>query len=70
MPRSARIAPKDFVYHVLTRGNNKQDVFKDDEDFRKYIEILWKYKNQYKYKLYHYVLMSNHVHLVKKIGTG
>jgi Transposase and inactivated derivatives len=64
MPRSARIAPKDFVYHVLTRGNNKQDVFKDDEDFRKYIEILWKYKNQYKYKLYHYVLMSNHVHLV------
>jgi putative transposase len=64
VPRSARIAPKDFVYHVLTRGNNKQDVFKDDEDFRKYIEILWKYKNQYKNKLYHYVLMSNHVHLV------
>ncbi len=64
MPRSARIAPKDFVYHVLTRGNNKQDVFKDEEDFGKYIKILWKYKNQYKYKLYHYVLMTNHVHLV------
>jgi hypothetical protein len=40
VPGSARIAPKDFVYHVLTRGNNKQDVFKDDEDFRKYVEIL------------------------------
>ncbi len=64
MPRSARIAPKEFVYHVLTRGNNKQDVFCDDEDFGKYLEILRKYKNQYKYKLYHYVLMSNHVHLV------
>lgn len=64
MPRTARIAPKEFVYHVLTRGNNKQDVFKDDEDFGKYIEILRQYKTRYKYKLYHYALMSNHVHLV------
>ena len=64
MPRTARIAPKEFVCHVLTRGNNKQDVFKDDEDFGEYIEILWRYKTRYKYKLYHYVLMSNHVHLV------
>jgi putative transposase len=64
MPRTARIAPKEFVYHVLTRGNNKQDIFKDEEDFRKCIEILKKYKEKYKFKLYHYVLMSNHVHLV------
>ncbi|MDQ5985309.1 MAG: hypothetical protein CSYNP_01017 [Syntrophus sp. SKADARSKE-3] len=64
MPRTARIAPQGFVYHVLTRGNNKQDIFKDDEDFSEYIKILWKYKTKYKYKLYHYVLMTNHVHLV------
>ncbi|MGV8058274.1 MAG: transposase [Smithellaceae bacterium] len=64
MPRTARVAPKEFVYHILTRGNNKQDVFKDEEDFRKYIDILKKYKEKYLFKLYHYVLMSNHVHLV------
>ena len=64
MPRTARIAPQEFVYHILTRGNNKQDVFKDDEDFRKYIDILKKYKEKYLFKLYHYVLMNNHVHLV------
>jgi putative transposase len=64
MPRTARIAPKDFVYHVLTRGNNKQDIFKDEEDFLKYIDIIKKYKEKYKFKLYHYVLMTNHVHLV------
>ncbi|MEA1970111.1 MAG: transposase [Thermodesulfobacteriota bacterium] len=64
MPRTARIAPKEFVYHVLTRGNNKHDIFKNEEDFKKYIDILWKYKTRYKYKLYHYVLMTNHVHLV------
>lgn len=64
MPRTARIAPKEFVYHVLTRGNNKQAIFKDEEDFLKYIEILKKYKERYIFKLYHYVLMTNHVHLV------
>jgi putative transposase len=64
MPRTARIAPKEFVYHVLTRGNNKQTIFKDEEDFLKYLDILKKYKDKYQFKLYHYVLMTNHVHLV------
>jgi putative transposase len=64
MPRTARIAPRDYVYHVLTRGNNRQNIFKDEEDFTRYMEILKRYKEKYQYKLYHYVLMTNHVHLV------
>jgi len=64
MPRTARIAPKEHIYHILTRGNNRQDIFKDARDFKKYIEILQRYKEKYKFKLYHYVLMKNHVHLV------
>jgi len=64
MPRTARIAPKKLIYHILTRGNNKQDIFKDEEDYQKYIDVLCKYKEKFRYKLYHYVLMTNHVHLV------
>src|SRR3990167_5198396 len=64
MPRSARIAPGDYVYHILTRGNNRQDIFQEDRDFEKYMELLLRYKEKYKFKLYHYVLMTNHVHLV------
>lgn len=64
MPRTARVAPKGFVYHILTRGNNRQDVFKDGRDYKKYIEILQKYKEKYRFRLYHYALMKNHVHLV------
>ncbi|MEN6318375.1 MAG: transposase [Syntrophaceae bacterium] len=71
MPRTARIAPKEFVYHILTRGNNRQDIFQDEEDYQKYISILQKYKEKYKFKLYHYVLMTNHVHLVIELmDTG
>jgi len=64
MPRTARIAPKEYVYHVMTRGNNRQRVFKDEEDYIRYIQILQQYKSKYQYKLYHYVLMGNHIHLV------
>ncbi len=64
MPRTARIVPKECVYHILSRGNNRQDIFKDERDYKKYIEILQKYKDRYRFKLYHYVLMKNHVHLV------
>jgi putative transposase len=70
MPRSARIAPRDYVYHVLTRGNDRRNIFKDEEDFTKYKEILKKYKERYQYKLYHYVLMTNHVHLVMEATEG
>ncbi len=64
MPRAARIAPKEYVYHILTRGNNRQDVFRDEKDYKRYIEILQRYKERYEFKLYHYVLMRNHIHLV------
>lgn len=71
MPRTARIAPQGYIYHVLTRGNNRQDIFKDERDYKRYIEILHKYKEVYEFKLYHYVLMRNHVHLVIEItGRG
>ena len=64
MPRTARIAPQEYVYHVLTRGNNKQNIFKEEDDYLKFIDILKKYKEKYQFKLYHYVLMTNHIHLV------
>lgn len=64
MPRTARVAPCAYIYHVLTRGNNRQEVFEDEIDFRKYLELLLRYKEKYHFKLYHYVLMTNHVHLV------
>jgi len=67
MPRTARIAPKEYVYHILTRGNNRQDIFKDERDYRKYLDLLLRYKERYKFKLYHYVLMRNHVHLVLEL---
>lgn len=70
MPRTARVAPKEHIYHILTRGNNRQDVFGDEEDNRRYLDILLRYKEKYHFNLYHYVLMTNHVHLVIEPSEG
>ncbi len=64
MPRAARIYTGTGIFHILTRGNNKQWVFKDDTDFRAYKSMLKDIKAEQPFKLYHYCLMNNHVHLI------
>lgn len=64
MPRVARIYLEEGVFHILTRGNNGQWVFKDNSDFHVYKEILGKIKEEQPFNLYHYCLMNNHVHLI------
>ncbi|MDH3975021.1 MAG: transposase [Deltaproteobacteria bacterium] len=69
MPRKPRIEFEGAFYHVTTRGNQRQNIYKDEEDFRKYLEILTRYKKRYGFNLYAYVLMSNHVHLLVETGS-
>jgi REP element-mobilizing transposase RayT len=64
VPRVARIAFPSMLYHIMSRGNNREPVFRRKEDFEKYLEICRRYKDQYGFKLYHWVLMNNHVHLL------
>ncbi len=50
---TARVAPKECIYHILTRGNNRQDVSEDEEDIRRYLDGLLRYIEKYQFKLYH-----------------
>jgi len=69
MPRSARKKSSSGIYHVVSRGINKEKVFKDEEDYRVFLEKLEKYKKISGYELYAYCLMSNHIHLLIKEGS-
>lgn len=64
MARKSRIEYNGAFYHVITRGNQRQKIFKDKQDYTKYLKILSDYKGRYKYLMYAYVLMNNHVHLL------
>lgn len=64
MPRCARILEQGGVSHVHVRGNNKADIFHSDADRHGYLNILQSLKKECSFQLFHYVLMSNHVHLI------
>ena len=68
MPRKPRIEFEGAFYHVITRGNQRQKIFRDTADYEKYLRVLTVYKNRYSYRLYAYVLMGNHVHLLIETG--
>lgn len=64
MPRPLRITVSNLPFHVLDRGNNRQVVFREDEDFIYFLKLLKRYKKELKFRLYHFCLMPNHIHLV------
>lgn len=64
MSRMARQKSTTKVYHVILRGNAKQDIFLDKQDYGKFIKEICKTKEKYQYELYAYCLMTNHVHLI------
>ncbi|MBI5075257.1 MAG: transposase [Nitrospirae bacterium] len=69
MARKPRIEFEGAFYHIITRGNQRQKIFKDTLDRIKYLEILARYKKSHPFRLYAYVLMSNHVHLLIETGA-
>jgi putative transposase len=64
MPRGPRIVLDNACYHIINRGNQKQRVFKENPDFEKYLEIMKSYKYRFRFKLFGYCLMPNHIHLI------
>ncbi len=69
MPRIARKKSKTNIYHVMVRGINQQNIFVNDEDNEKFIDILAKYQKENEFEIYAYCLMGNHVHLLVKEGN-
>ncbi|MFH1910058.1 MAG: transposase, partial [bacterium] len=62
MPRSPRLLLSQSYYHVMTRGNNKNVVFRASEDFQYYLDLIFRYKSEHPFDLYHYCLMPSHTH--------
>lgn len=64
MTRYSRIYFENAVYHITIRGNNKQEILKTDKDKELFLESLQKFKSRFGFKIYGFVLMDNHAHLV------
>lgn len=64
MPRIARVTVPGYPHHITQRGNNRADVFFDDEDKETYLKIMSGYACKYHFQIWAYCLMTNHVHLL------
>lgn len=53
-----------FPVHVLQRGNNRQAVFRADEDYAFYLDTLRMAAREHDFAIHAFALMPNHVHLV------
>ncbi len=56
-------------YHIYNRGNNKQNIFFEDQNYIYFIKLLEKHISPIA-KVYAYCLLSNHFHLVLKFNDN
>lgn len=68
MPRSARELSSTGIYHVMVRGINKQDIFLEQEDYRRYLGSLAVVRARSGCSVHGYCLLNNHVHLLLQVG--
>jgi putative transposase len=64
MARPPRIEVANGIYHVTSRGNERQLVFLDDHDRDRFLEILAGVARRYRWRVLCFCLMGNHYHLV------
>jgi REP element-mobilizing transposase RayT len=63
MARKKRIEKIGF-YHIVNRGVERRTIFCDDEDFKKFLEIVQDSAIIYNFALHSFCLMNNHYHLL------
>ena len=70
MGRPVRIQYPGALYHITSRGNERREVFRDDADRKKFLEILKDYHERHSILIHCFVLMGNHYHLVMETVQG
>lgn len=70
MPRVVRGLADRLIYHVINRGNGRQDVFHKDKDYEAFINLMKQAKERYSVKIFAYCLMPNHFHMVLMPDKG
>ena len=66
MPRLPRKYNDIGIYHIMVRGNAKQDVFIDGQDKKKFIKTILQKNLEELFIIYAYCVMNNHAHLIAK----
>ena len=69
MPRKARIDAPGAVHHVIVRGIDRCQIFRDDRDRNQYLDRLGDILTDTETPCYAWALIPNHFHLLLKTGS-
>jgi len=64
MPRPLRLEFPNAFYHVFSRGNRRETIFKDNNDYRHFETFLLYLSENCGVKIYAWCLMPNHFHFL------
>jgi len=64
MARPLRIEMENAWHHVTARGNERRAIYRDEQDRRRFLEVLAATARRFGVVVGAYVLMDNHYHLV------
>jgi REP element-mobilizing transposase RayT len=70
MPRLPRIYIEGALYYITSQGNQNRDLFNGEKDYESYLELLAKYKKEYGFKLFAFVLLPKHLHLLVELKNN
>lgn len=68
MARRPRIEYPGVFFHIIVRGNNRENVFRDHSDYVRYLQKFSFFCREGDITLYAYCLMPNHIHLLLEMG--
>ena len=64
MPRTSRASIGGMVYHVINRGNARNEVFHKDDDYAAFLKLMAEACERLPLRIVAFCLMPNHFHLV------
>ena len=64
MARPLRLEFEGALYHVMSRGNAREDIFLDDGDRTAFLANLGRVAERFDWRLWAWCLMGNHYHLL------
>ncbi len=70
MARPLRIEYPGALYHITSRGNARQPIYKDDKDREAFLELLGSVLGRYGWICHAYCLVGNHYHLLIETPDG
>lgn len=64
MARPLRLEYAGALYHITSRGNERQAIYAENSDFELFLSLLANVCRQYNWVVHAYCLMTNHYHLL------